>query len=84
MKTIDYLKSMKPNGIFYLILTTIVLVGLTVMVFYNVPFSVIFFTTVGGQLLFFFTVYKVLTDKSSSKKTFDDWYEDYPIGREER
>lgn len=75
---------MKTNGIFYLVLTTIVLVALTVMVFYNAPFSIVFFTTVGGQLLLIFTVYKVLTDDYSTNKTFDDWYEDYPIGREER
>ncbi len=75
---------MKTNGIFYLIVTTIVLVALTIMVFYDVPFSVIFYTTVGGQLLLIFTVYKVLTDDYSTKKTFEDWYEDYPIGREER
>lgn len=75
---------MKANGIFYLVLTTVVLVALTIMVFYNVPFSIIFFTTIGGQLLLFLTVYKVLTDDFSSKKTFDDWYEDHPIGKEER
>jgi hypothetical protein len=84
MTFIDYLKSMKTNGIFYLVLTTIVLVALTIMVFLNVPFSVIFYVTVGGQLLLLFTVYKVLTDDFSTKKTFDDWYEDHPIGKEER
>ncbi len=84
MRPMDYLKSMKANGIFYLVLTTIVLVALTIIVFYDIPFSVIFYMTVGGQLLLLFTVYKVLTDDFSTKKTFDDWYEDYPIGKEEK
>jgi hypothetical protein len=84
MKFMSYIKFMKANGIFYLVLTTIVLVALTIMVFSNVPFSIIFYTTVGGQLLLIFTIYKVLTDDYSTKKTFDDWYEDYPIGRDEK
>jgi len=25
------------------------------------------------------TVYKVLTDKYTTDKTFDDWYEDHPM-----
>lgn len=73
---------MKFNGIFYLIVSTIVLVALAIMVFFNLSFSLIFYTTVGGQLLLIFTVYKVLTDDYKTDKSFDDWYEDYPIGKE--
>lgn len=75
---------MKFNGIFYLIVTTIVLVALVIMVFFNAPFSLVFYTTVGGQLLLIFTVYKILTSSYTTDKTFDDWYEDYPIGKEEQ
>lgn len=73
---------MKLNGIFYIVISTIVLVALAVMVFFNLPFSLVFYTTVGGQILLVFTVYKVLTDDYKTDKTFDDWYEDYPIGKE--
>lgn len=74
---------MKLNGIFYLIITSIVLIALAVMAFYELPFNLIFYTTIGGQILLIFTVYKILTDKYTTTKTFDDWYEDHPIGKEE-
>ncbi|HSP41138.1 MAG TPA: hypothetical protein VLN46_06875 [Gillisia sp.] len=73
---------MKFTGIFYLIITTVVLLTLVVMVYYNLPFSLVFFVTLGGQLLLIFTVYKVLTDDYTTDKTFEDWYEDHPIGKE--
>lgn len=74
---------MKITGLHYLGLTTLVLVAIVIMVFYNLPFSVIFFTTVGGQLLLIFTVYKVLTDDYQTDKTFDDFYEDHPVGKDQ-
>lgn len=67
-----------------MIITTIVLVALAIMVHFNPPFSLVLYTTIGGQLLLIFTVYKVLTDDYDTNKTFEDWYEDYPIGKEER
>lgn len=73
---------MKFNGIFYIIISTLVLVALIIMVYFNFPFSVVFYTTLGGQILLIFTVYKVLTDDYTTDKTFDDWYEDHPIGKD--
>ncbi|UJH90847.1 hypothetical protein LZ575_19315 [Antarcticibacterium sp. 1MA-6-2] len=73
---------MKLNAVFYVILTTIVLVTLAVMVHYNLPFDLVFYTAVGGQILLIFTVYKVLTDNYKTDKTFDDWYEDFPVEKE--
>ncbi len=73
---------MKLTGIYYLIVTTVVLLALAVMAYYNLPFSLIFYVTIGGQLLLIFTVYKILTDDYTTDKTFDDWYEDNPIGTE--
>ncbi|MDT0687423.1 hypothetical protein [Autumnicola psychrophila] len=70
---------MKITAIILLTITTIILVGLTVMSFYNVDFPIVFYLTCAGQAIFIFTVYKVLTDKYSTEKTFNDWYEDYPI-----
>lgn len=73
---------MKLNGIFYLIITTVILVTLTVMSYYDLSYSLIFFITIGGQLVFIFTVFKILTDKYTTDKTFDDWYEDEPIEKD--
>jgi len=73
---------MKLTGIFYLIVTTIILIALAVMSYYNLSYNLIFYVTVGGQLLFIFTVYKILTDKYTTTKTFEDWYEDHPIEKE--
>ena len=73
---------MKLTGIFYLIVTTVILIALAVMSYYNLSYSVVFYVTVGGQLIFIFTVYKILTDDYNTTKTFDDWYEDHPIEKE--
>lgn len=73
---------MRFNGIFYIIISTLVLISLVIMVYFNFPFSLVFFTTLAGQILLIFTVYKVLTDDYSTEKTFDDWYEDHPIGKD--
>lgn len=73
---------MKLSVIFYIVVTTLLLVAVTVMVFYDLPFDLIMYTVIAGQAWWIFTVYKVLTDKYTTNKTFDDWYEDHPIGRE--
>lgn len=73
---------MKLTGISYLIISTVILVALTVMSYFDLSYSLIFFITVGGQLIFIFTVYKILTDNYTTTKTFDDWYEDHPIEKE--
>ena len=52
------------------------------MVFYNVNYPIVFTAVLLGQAWWIFTVYKVLTDEYTTDKTFDDWYEDYPIGKE--
>ena len=70
---------MKPGMIFYILLSTSLLVIVAVMVFYELPFNWIFFTTLMGQISLLVMVYKILTDDYSTEKTFDDWYEDRPI-----
>ena len=65
--------------IFYILLSTSLLVIVAVMVFYELPFNWIFFTTLMGQISLLVMVYKILTDDYSTEKTFDDWYEDRPI-----
>ncbi|TDN78557.1 hypothetical protein DET49_1454 [Salegentibacter sp. 24] len=69
---------MKNNGPSFLILTTIILVTVTILVFFRIGFPVVFYLTCIGQILMIFSIYKVLTDKYSTKKKFKDWYEDYP------
>ena len=61
--------------------TTMVLVTVTIMVSMNFPFNWVFYVTVFGQALVVYMVYKVLTDDYETSKTFEDFYEDHPIGR---
>ena len=68
---------------FYVWLTTLLLVTITIMASMNMAFSWVFYLTVIGQVLVAVMVYKVLVDKYTTDKTFQDYYEDYPIGRQE-
>lgn len=73
---------MRLSAHFYVIITTLLLVTVAAMVFYNVNYPIVFTAVLLGQAWWIFTVYKVLTDDYTTDKTFDDWYEDYPIGKE--
>ena len=73
---------MKLSAHFYVIVTTLLLVAVAGMVFFNVPYPIVYTTVVIGQAWWIFTVYKVLTNKYTTNKTFEDWYEDHPIGKE--
>lgn len=70
---------MKSSGIILLGLTTIVLVVVTVLSALNFDFPLIFYLTCLGQFLLILSVYKILTDKYTTTKTFKDWYEDHPL-----
>jgi TRAP-type C4-dicarboxylate transport system permease small subunit len=74
---------MKDIVYFYIGLTTLVLVTVTIMATMNFPFNWVFYTTVLGQALVIFMVYKVLRDKYTTTKTFEDFYEDHPIREQE-
>lgn len=71
-------KKMKLNGIFYVVLSTLLLISLTIMVVMDLPFNWVFFISMIGQGIFLFAVYKVLTDDYKTEKTFEHWYEDKP------
>ncbi|QCW99502.1 hypothetical protein FGM00_05020 [Aggregatimonas sangjinii] len=71
---------MRNSAMFWVALTTILLVTVTIMVSMNFPFNWVFYVTVLGQVAVVFMVYKVLTDNYTTDKTFDDFYEDHPIG----
>lgn len=58
------------------------MVAVAVMVYYNFSYSTVFYTVLAGQAWWILTVYKVLTEDYETDKTFDDWYEDHPIGKE--
>tara|TARA_R110001632_G_scaffold72565_4_gene167677 strand:+ start:1192 stop:1401 length:210 start_codon:yes stop_codon:yes gene_type:complete len=64
---------------FLLALTTLILITATIFASLNIAFSWIFLLTVLGQVLFLFTVYKILRDDYSTDKTFADFYEDKPL-----
>lgn len=54
------------------------------MVSMNMPLNWVFYMTCIGEVMVVIMVYKVLRDKYTTSKTFEDFYEDHPIGREER
>lgn len=71
---------MQNSAMFWVALTTLLLVTVTIMVSMNFPFNWVFYVTVLGQVAVVVMVYKVLTDNYTTDKTFDDFYEDHPIG----
>ncbi len=72
---------MKTTVSFWVVLTSFLLVTLVIMVAMNLPFNWIFYVTVVGQGLLIAMVYSILTDDYKTAKTFDDFYEDRPIGK---
>jgi len=73
---------MKNSAMFLVLFTTVFLLVLTALAFAKIGFSWVFVLTVIGQLLLVLMVYKVLRDHYTTNKTFEDFYEDYPISRE--
>jgi len=74
---------MKNNGITYLILTSVLLVLIAILVYFNTNFPLIFYLTFLGQCLLIYSVYRILTDNYKTERSFDDWYEDYSDKNEE-
>ncbi len=70
---------MKIPVMFYVALTTFLLVLLTIMVSMNMVFTWVFYTMCLGQLMVVVMVFKVLRDKYTTDKTFENFYEDKPI-----
>ncbi|MGY8914179.1 MAG: hypothetical protein ACKVJF_03735 [Flavobacteriales bacterium] len=73
---------MKVSTMGLVIATTMVLILLTVMAALDFPFNWVFYVTVLGQALLIYMVYRVLVDDYKTDKTFEDFYEDHPIGKE--
>lgn len=71
---------MKDSIYVWVLITTLALVTVTIMSAMNFPFNWVFYCTIIGQTLIIFMVYKVLTENYTTNKTFEDFYEDAPIG----
>lgn len=74
---------MRNAAIIWVFATTGVLVLLAIMTATGLPFNWIFYITVAGQIMVIYMVYTVLADHYTTKKTFDDFYEDHPMDGEE-
>ena len=67
------------SSFFYVAITTLLLITITIMCAMDFPFTWVFYLTVIGQILVVVMVYKVLTDNYTTDKTFENFYEDKPI-----
>ena len=70
---------MKNIAIYLLAITTFLLLLVVVFSAMNFPYAWVFYLTVIGQIFLVVTVYKVLRDKYTTQKTFEDFYEDAPV-----
>ncbi len=75
---------MKTSAMFWVAATTIALITVTIMSSMNFPFNWVFYVTIIGQIMILYMVYRVLTEDYTTDKTFEDFYEDYPIGNRMR
>lgn len=74
---------MRLPVMFYVWITTLLLVAVSIMVSMNVPINWVFYVTCVGQVLIVMMVYRTLTDSYNTDKTFKDFYEDNPKGNEQ-
>lgn len=74
---------MKQSVYIYIIIGTLLLISVTIVSSMDFDFKWIFYASLIGQAFIILMVYKVLKDKYSTNKTFDDFYEDHPIGKVE-
>lgn len=74
---------MKFPVMFYVVLTTLLLITITIAAALDMPLNWVFYLTCLGQVFVVIMVYKVLSDNYTTEKTFEDFYEDHPIGNVE-
>ncbi len=74
---------MKVSAIATVVITSILLLLVTIFVVIDVTFRWVFYLTCIGQVMIVIMVYKVLRDNYTTDKTFDDFYEDYPLSKHE-
>ncbi len=68
---------------FYVAVTTIMLIMVTITVSMDVPYNWVFHVTCLGQVMVAVMVHKVLSDNYTTDKTFEDFHEVYPIGKKD-
>ena len=68
---------------FYVAVTTLLLITISVLVSMNLPMNWVFWVTCLGQVFIVMMVYRTLTDNYTTDKTFKDFYEDHQIGKKE-
>ena len=73
---------MRISAMALLAITTLILLTVVIFSSLNLSFSWVFSLTVIGQVLLVYTVIRVLKDNYTTDKTFEDYYEDHPIGKE--
>ncbi len=73
---------MKISAMGVVAFTTFLLVLLTLMVSLDFAFHWVFYLMVFGQAMVVYMVYKVLTDDYKTSKTFEDFYEDFPVNND--
>jgi membrane protein implicated in regulation of membrane protease activity len=66
---------MKRPGIFFLVLTSILLILAVIFSALNFPFPLVFSLVCFGELLLIITVYKVLTEDYKPNINFEEFYE---------
>ncbi len=71
---------MRLPVMFYIAVTTLLLITVSIMVSMSFPINWIFWITCLGQILVVLMAYRSLTDNYTTDKTFKDFYEDNPIG----
>lgn len=69
----------KDTSMLWVGITTFLLLTVTIMASLDFQFSWVFFATVIGQVFLIIMVMKVLRSPYTTEKTFEDYYEDYPI-----
>lgn len=74
---------MKAWPVIFIIAITLILFTVAVLSVLQFPFHWVFWLTVIGEVALIVTVFIVLKDNYSTNKTFKDFYEDHPIGKEE-
>ncbi len=70
---------MQNTSMFWVVTTTLLLIAVTIMAIMNFPFNWVFYPTVTGQILIVYMAYRVLTENYTTNRTFEDFYEDFPI-----
>jgi TRAP-type C4-dicarboxylate transport system permease small subunit len=70
---------MRFSAMFWVALTTFMLLTVTIFSSMDLPFDWVFYLTVLGQVSLVIMVYKVLTDNYSTDLEFRDGYQDRPL-----